>query len=109
MVWPAQVTMDSHTPYHHILLSNASSTGAAQGWGGTRGIVTVEGTFGGATLALQYLSDNGTWIAVGSDSTFTAAGAGGFELPVGSQIRMAVTGGAPSGLYAYATEVNIGR
>jgi len=80
-----------------VLLNNASATGNAVDWGGGRGDFTAYGTFGGATVALQFSPDDGTtWINVDPSGstyvTFTTAGVGGFELPKG-QIRAAITGG----------------
>lgn len=89
------------------LLSNASATSSAQAWRGGRGVFAAAGTFGGATVSLQFLGpDNATWIDAGANTTLTAAGAGLFELPP-TQIRAAVTGGAPSGLYANASRVPV--
>jgi len=85
-----------------VLLSNASATGTAVAWPGGKGTVSVSGTFGGATLTLQYLGPDGvTWLTAGTLTTFTAAGAANFEAAPGS-IRMAVSGGSPSALYATA-------
>lgn len=87
------------------LLNNASATGAAAQWPGGAGMVDVVGTFGGATVTLQFLGPDGaTWITVGADSTFTAAGGALFMMRAG-KLRMAVSGGAPSGLYASAEPV----
>lgn len=89
------------------LLSNASATGTAKQWPGGRGTFSVAGTFGGATVSLELLGPDGsTWIAAGTDTTKTAAGAGNFDLPPG-QIRASVTGGAPSGLYATAAHLGL--
>lgn len=86
------------------LLSNASATGTGKTWSGGPGIFKVAGTFGGATVALQALGPDGvTWFDVGTDTTKTAAGGGQFTLDPGP-IRAAVTGGAPSGLYATANQ-----
>ena len=87
------------------LISNGSATGVAQSWPGGRGSFAVAGTFGGTTVSLQLLGPDGaTWTDVGPDVTLTAAGVGNFELPP-SDIRAAVTGGTPSGLYATAIQV----
>lgn len=87
------------------LLSNASATGAAAAWPGGAGMVDVVGTFGGATATLQFLASDGTtWTPFGTDTTFTAAGGALFMMRSG-KIRMAVSGGAPSGLYAMAEPV----
>ncbi len=82
------------------LLDNASATGNAAQWGGGRGVFSAAGTFGGATVTLQYLGPDGsTWLTAATG--LTAAGLVAFELPPG-QIKAAVGGGAPSGLYADA-------
>lgn len=87
------------------LLVNASATGAGVTWHGGEGVLTVCGTFGGASVSLQTLGPDGvTWIDVGTSTTLTSAGAPNFRLPQG-QIRVAVTGGTPSGLYARAARV----
>lgn len=87
------------------LLSNASATGSATQWPGGTGVFAAAGTFGGATVSLQFLGPDGsTWIDAGSDTTLTTAGGGGFFLDSG-QIRAAVSGGSPSGLYASANQV----
>lgn len=87
------------------LLNNASATGSWVDWGGGPGVFSAVGTFGGATVTLQFQGPDGsTAVAMGSDTTLTAAGAGGFVYPPG-RIRAAVTGGTPSGLYAEANQV----
>jgi hypothetical protein len=86
------------------LLTNAAATGNGTTWGGGRGVFTLAGTVGGATITLQYLGPDGsTWLAAGAATTLTAVGLGVFELPPG-QIRAAVSGGAPAGLYANADQ-----
>lgn len=85
------------------LLSNASATGTAVEWPGGDGRVELRGTVGGATITLQVQdSDGSTYHTVGTDTTFTATGSAGFKLEAGAMIRMAVSGGSPSGLYATA-------
>lgn len=86
------------------LLSNASATGSAVHWEGGDGFVTAEATWAGATATLQVQSQNGTWIAVGTDTTFTANGAAGFTLGE-CQIRVAISGGPPSAVYVYAQQM----
>lgn len=86
------------------LLSNASATGSSAQWDGGLGVFTAAGTFGGTTISLQFLGpDAATWIDVGADTTFTTAAGSLFVLPP-CRIRAAVTGGAPSGLYAQADQ-----
>jgi hypothetical protein len=87
------------------LLSNASATGAAALWAGGRGQFKALGSFGGSTVTLQVLGPDGaTWQAVGEDATLDAAGVANFECPPG-QLRAAVAGGSPSGLYAEAASL----
>jgi hypothetical protein len=69
------------------------------------------GTIGGATVKLQYSPDDGTtYVDVDKSGdtyvTFTAVGGAGglFELPPCS-LKATVSGGAPSGLYAYAGSI----
>lgn len=81
------------------LLVNANATGPTLYWASGKGVLSVVGTFGGATLQLDMLGPNGsTFIAVPTAS-FTAAGAIVVELPP-SRLRMTVTGGTPSALFA---------
>lgn len=83
------------------LIENGSSTSDAKRWPGGRGSMTVAGTLGGATVTLQTLAgDNTSWVKV---VDFTAAEHKSFELAEG-RIRAAVTGGAPSGIYAVAVQ-----
>lgn len=88
------------------LLNNESATGAVGTWPGGRGLFSADGTFGGATVKLQFLGPAGNWLDAGTYTTLTAAGGGNFDLPQG-QIRAAVSGGTPSGLYAYACVIDI--
>ncbi len=88
------------------LLSNVAATGSGVNWPGGRGTFTAEGTFSGATVALQMKTVQGSWVAVALPNSttacaMTAAGAQTFELPP-CEIRAAVSGGTPSALYAFA-------
>lgn len=87
--------------YFKRLLSNGSATGSAVEWPGGEGVFEVEGTWAGATASLQFQTANGTWLDVGTDTTKTANGAGGFVLHP-CQIRVAITG-SPSAVYAAVT------
>ena len=84
------------------LLVNAAATGASFPWGGGRGAFVVDkGTFSGATVKLQLSIDGQiTWVDVGTETTLTAAGGGRFDVP-NCFLRAAITGGPPSGIYAY--------
>jgi hypothetical protein len=79
-----------------LAAASANVNGAAFDWQGGRGVFAAFGTFGGGTVALQWTPDGGTdWLAVDASGntfvTFTANGAGGFELPP-CQIRAVLTG-----------------
>jgi hypothetical protein len=81
------------------LLDNASATGDAMQVAGGTYVVSADGTFGGATLQLQLRSPDGTsWLTI-ADAVLTAEGSYVIDLGDG-EIRMAVTGGTPSALYA---------
>lgn len=87
------------------LLTNASATGAQAVWPGGIGLFSCIGTFGGATVSLQFVGpDQSTLITAGTNTTLTAAGAGVFYLPP-CRVQATVTGGAPSGLYASVDRV----
>lgn len=96
----------------YTLASNASST--ATGVNSGNGVAikggeyqfTAEGTVGGSTISLQMLTPNGTWsdllIFAGSPvkSTTLPFTQTQIDLPAGL-VRMAATGGTPTGLYSY--------
>jgi hypothetical protein len=86
------------------LLSNEAATGAGQQWPGGRFQFAAAGTFGGATLQLQcLLPDSATFVDVAGVS-LTAPGHVMAELPP-NRLRVVVSGGTPSGLYARASRI----
>lgn len=89
-----------------VLLSNsAGGTSAAYAWAGGQGEFKVVGTFGAATVKLQFLGPDGvTWLDVGTSTTLTAPGAGLFTLGP-CQLQAITVGGAPTGIYASASRV----
>lgn len=90
------------------LLTNASSTGDRHEWDGGSARLAVAGTFGGATVKMQVLGPDGaTWIDAGPGATFTAAGHCALTLDQ-CAVRMHVSGGTPSGLYATLRGVRYG-
>lgn len=87
------------------LLKNTAVTGPIVQWDGGQGVFVACGTFGGATVTLNFRGPDGvTWIAAGSATTLSANGAGTFVLPA-CEMQCVVAGGAPSGLYAAAARV----
>ena len=96
----------------YTLASNATST--ASGVNSGNGVAIkggeyhffAEGTVGGSTISLQIQSPNGTWSDVlvfsGSavKSTTLPFNQAQIDLPPGL-VRMAATGGTPTGLYSY--------
>jgi hypothetical protein len=96
------------------LLENGSADSAAVHWPGGRGFFVIVGTFGSTSAQLEYLGpDSSTWLAYQvldpADGSFasvalTAAGGFVFELPA-TQIRVNLTGGTPSALYARAARI----
>jgi len=89
----------------YTLASNLSATGPSVMIPGGEYFFSAEGVAGGSTISLQIQSLNGTW---GDVAMFTGSAVKtvtlpfsqtGIDLPAGN-IRMAVTGGAPSALYA---------
>lgn len=88
------------------LLSNASATGSVVEWPGGWGRVETRGIFGGATMTLQVQdADGSTYHTVAAETIFGAAGTSAFFCEAGAQIRMAVSGGTPSELYATAYRI----
>ena len=84
-----------------ILASNIGTTSTdVFTWPGGVGMFSVEATWGGGSVSLQFKNLQGTWIAVGTNTTLTANGAGGFILPAGTQIRAAIT--TATAVYAQA-------
>ena len=82
------------------LLSNAAATGDWMDWPGGIGTFAVVGTFGGATITLEFLGPDGTTaVAIGGETTLLANGVANAEIAAG-KVRAAVSGGTPSGIYA---------
>jgi len=94
----------------YVLASNLSATGSAVAVKGGEYHFMVEGTVSGATISLQIQTPNGTWspIAIFSGSVVSTTtlpySQACIALPAGN-VRMAVTGGSPSALYAYLVGV----
>lgn len=89
------------------LLSNVSSAGNGAGfaWVGGAGAFCAEGTLGGSSLKMQMQTPQGTWTDIDAALTFTTLpSVYGFMLPQG-QIRAVLTGGSPTGIYAWAVAI----
>lgn len=90
----------------YTLGSNISATGSAVAIKGGEYIFTCEGTAAGTTASLQLQTSNGTWtdISVYSGSVVKSTtlpyAQTGISLPAGN-VRIALTSGLPSGVYAY--------
>lgn len=89
----------------YTLLSGATATGQQVGpISGGDYIWRVEGTFGGATATLQFLGlDGTTWNPVRNaantaDVSLTANGSVAVGIAQGSFVRVALTGGTPTGM-----------
>lgn len=87
------------------LLSGASATGASNQYQGGRSFFAVSGTFGGATVSLQFLGPDGTTWLDTPGTALTAPGAAACDLPTQANVRAGVTGGTPSGLSARVDRV----
>jgi hypothetical protein len=85
------------------LLTNGSATGSAFPVVGGRYIMAVEATFSGGTVALQAKGPNGTYINV--HSPVSANGFTDVVLADGSEVRLGVTAGSPTAIYATLTTV----
>lgn len=86
-----------------LLVNAGAGIGTGQDWNGGRGLFSVLATFGGGTVALEYLGPDGvTWFPapkVSDGTAISATVAGGilFELPPG-KVRANAT--AATAVYA---------
>lgn len=99
-------------PARYTLLSAVveDTTGASIDWAGGRGVFAAYGTFDSGTAKLQWSPDDGTtWLDVDRSGetyvTFTADGAGNFELPA-CMIRAVLSGSTTAALTATAHGVD---
>lgn len=90
----------------YTLLTSGSATGSGVAIKGGEYTFLVEGTAGGATVALQIQNPNGNWATVqvfsGSAVSFTNLPGcqTGVDLPA-CNARLAISGGSPSGVSAW--------
>ena len=75
-------------------IAGADAQSSVISWGGGLGTFAAWGVdFDTGTYTLQVSYDNGTtWLAVGTDTTLTAAGNGNFVLPEGVLLRIDADG-----------------
>jgi hypothetical protein len=91
-----------------ITLASAAGVGngTAYVWGGGRGCFSVHAdTWGGGSAKLQRQLRTGEWIDVGTDTTLTADGHGGFELPR-CPIRVVIATATGVSAWAEGTQVS---
>lgn len=91
------------TLLNQALLTNGSAAGSSVAWSGGYCAVSCEATFAGGSVILEAQSANGTWITVGTYTTFTTNGWGGAFLPP-CNIRANVSG-SPTSIYCYANQM----
>lgn len=86
----------------YALLTNGSATGASLSSLPAGSYVwAVQGSFGGATVALQVLGPDGaTWMTVSSKTAPDTGAATGVVLGANATVRAQVTGGTPTALYS---------
>jgi len=90
----------------YTLAANLSASGASVMIPGGEYMFFCEGTPTGSTLSLQMQSPNGTWADVAIyagtvvKSTTLPFFQTGVDLPAGN-VRLAASGGTPTGLYTY--------
>lgn len=82
----------------YALLTNASTTGPSTVVAGSNYLLSLSGTFGGASVAITATTPGGTTTL----ATYTSAPTSPvcFAIAAGTTIQATVTGGTPSGLYA---------
>ena len=89
----------------YTLASNANASGSAVAIKGGQYMFMVEGTIGGSTVTLQIKTPNGTWANVTAyDSAVSATALPYADTPIdlpSGDVRVALTGGTPSAIYAY--------
>jgi hypothetical protein len=90
----------------YTLGTNLSATGSSVSIRGGEYMFFVDGTVGGSTIGLEAQAPNGTWVNVqvftGSLVRFTTlpGNQSGISMPA-CNVRVAVSGGTPTGINAY--------
>lgn len=85
LVGLASISAAAYDPFstaNAVVLTAANASSSQVQWPGGMGVMTAVGTFGGATLSLQFVGPDGsTLVTAGAGTTMTAAGASVFYLP----------------------------
>ena len=89
------------------LISNGSASGSVYpGIYGGSYVFAVQGTFGGATVALVALGPDGsTYMTLASKTVADTTGGTGVGLPQGATVQGTITGGSPSAIYATLSRI----
>lgn len=92
---PAAITADGSYP----------ATPGYIDWEGGNGAFLLAGTVGGGTYTLQMQAPDGSsWLALGTNTTLTAAGVGGFSAPA-CRLRVNVSGSAGASAKAWVVGI----
>lgn len=85
----------------YALLTAAAASGpVTSGAAGGTYVLDIRGTFGGTSAALQVSNADGTFSTIIGGTITTAGSYGPFAIPAGASVKIVLTGGSPSGLYA---------
>lgn len=106
---PAGMPIGGHLGYDlasDLTITSGQATDAVDGVaGGSYLLAIVAGAWNGATLKLQFLGpDDATWMdakdTAGNTAALTAHGQLGVVVGGNASLRLAATGGSPTGVYA---------
>lgn len=88
-----------------VVLASSNTAVTSVKWPGGRGVfMALASAWGTATLQFQ-MPDGSTWVDVGSDTTLSATGAGGFELHP-CDIRVSLSGTTAASAWVKGTGVS---
>lgn len=94
----------------YALATNASANGASVALRGGNYLFMAEGTVGGSTISLQIQNPNGNWCDISVMAGYVVKSTTlpfvqtSIELPPGN-VRMAITGGAATGVNAWLSGI----
>lgn len=94
-----------------LALNAGAGNGAAVDWQGGNGMLMVDATFGGGSVALQQMSPSGAWLPISNLATTTAIslaanGTANFLAPAG-QIRVVITTATAVNAYVVGIPQNV--